>query len=623
MMAVLVKFAWPEHLEEKEAAAHRPGRGKRGEPLMIPVVVVFLYLAVVASIGLFAFKRSKSNTEDFFLASRTIGPMVFFLSLFATNMTAFAILGSSGQSYRQGIGIYGLMASSSGFVIPLTIFFIGTRLWSLGKRFGHQTQVQFFRDRWECDAIGTTIFALSAAMLIPYMIISIMGGGTVLQDISTPKGAHDPLIPYWLGCGIVAVVVTVNVFFGGMRGTVWVNIFQTILFLCFGLVAVIVISRHLPKSLAEYVTGMAANPKASFLITRERMPETFFWSYSLIPLSSIMFPHMSIMCLSARKVSAFKRTVVLYPIAILAIWLPCVFLGMLGTQVVPGLKDPDGVLLRLLSENAPVWLAGILGAGIISAVMGSDAHQVLAMSTMFTKDIYSHYGGREKYGEAAAVHFARAFIVVVTVIAYSVALYLKEKQGIFEIAVRFAFSGFAAMAPVMIAALFWKRSTKWGALASTLFVAATLIGFALLQGKPAPPPVAAAKPVVAELGEKAAGAKPDSAVPGDKPASAPTAEVKPTVAAPALNAGGKPKNVIWQLGEGKDALPILSRAPNGDVRFLNGYMTVVPMGFGSALCMINFSLLTPPPGRATLDKYFSRTITAPGSSAPAPVARQP
>ncbi len=67
---------------------------------------------------------------------------------------------------------------------------------------------------------GTTIFFLSAAMLIPgTMIISIMGGGTVLQDISTPKGAHDPLIPYWLGCGIVAGGVTVNVFFGGMRGT--------------------------------------------------------------------------------------------------------------------------------------------------------------------------------------------------------------------------------------------------------------------------------------------------------------------------------------------------------------------------------------------------------------------
>ena len=159
---------------------------------MIPVIVIFIYLAVIAA---HRHRRvqdgAQSNTEDFFLASRTIGPMVFFLSLFATNMTAFAILGSSGLAYRRGIGIYGLMASSSGFVIPLTIFFIGTRLWALGKRFGHQTQVQFFRDRWECDAIGTVIFALSAAMLIPYMIISIMGGGTVLQEISTAKGATD------------------------------------------------------------------------------------------------------------------------------------------------------------------------------------------------------------------------------------------------------------------------------------------------------------------------------------------------------------------------------------------------------------------------------------------------
>src|SRR5207248_10365209 len=58
---------------------------------------------------------------------------------------------------------------------------------------------------------------------------------------------------------------------------------------------------------------------------------------------------------------------------------------------------------------------------------------------------------------------------------------LKAKQGIFEIAVRYAFSGFAAMAPVMVAALFWKRSTKWGALAATLFTAGCLIYFAVLQ----------------------------------------------------------------------------------------------------------------------------------------------
>src|SRR5436309_14196403 len=175
---------------------------------MIPVVVILVYLALIAFVGSMAFRRGKTNTEDFFLANRSVGEMVFFLSLFATNMTAFAILGSSGAAYRQGIGIFGMMASSSGFVIPLTIFFIGTRLWALGKRFGHQTQVQFFRDRWECSGIGTAIFALSAAMLVPYMIVSIIGGGTVLADISREGAAGEPLIKYWMGCLIVTLVVT-------------------------------------------------------------------------------------------------------------------------------------------------------------------------------------------------------------------------------------------------------------------------------------------------------------------------------------------------------------------------------------------------------------------------------
>jgi solute:Na+ symporter, SSS family len=567
---------------------------------MIPVVVILAYLALIAFIGSIAFRRSRENTEDFFLANRSIGPMVFFLSIFATNMTAFAILGSSGQAYRQGIGIYGLMASSSCFVIPLTIFFIGTRLWALGKKFGHQTQVSFFRDRWECNHIGTAIFALSAAMLVPYMIISIMGGGTVLADISTSPETHQPLIPYAWGCAVVAVVVTLNVFLGGMRGTMWVNILQTILFLCFGAVAVAWISHALPLGFSDYMGKLASDPKTRFLVTRERMPPQTFWSYTLIPLSSIMFPHMAIMCFSARRVTAFKQTVIAYPIAILAIWLPCVFLGVLGFATLGKINDPDGVLLRMLQTYAPAWLAGVLGAGIISAVMGSDAHQVLALSTMFTKDVFVHYGGREKFGESRSVHFARVFIVVVTVIAYLVALALKEKQGIFEIAIRYAFSGFAAMAPVMVAALFWKRSTKWGALAATIFVAFTLIGTGFLQGKPTtPPPAAAAKPV--STNTVATTATLTNATP--KAALTNAAPIKPASAGPT---GAKPKeDIIWKIGEGADAFKILSRAPNGDVRFLNGYMTVFPMVVGSALCMIVFSLLTRPPSKSTIDKYFA------------------
>jgi SSS family solute:Na+ symporter len=581
---------------------------------MIPAIVILAYLLVVAYIGSVAYRRGKENTEDFFLASRTIGSAVFFLSLFATNMTAFAILGSSGVAYRRGIGIYGLMASSSGLVIPLSIFLIGTRLWVLGKRFGHQTQVQYFRDRWECSGIGTVMFALSASMLIPYMIISIIGGGTVLADISREGAAGDPLIPYALGCFIVTLVVTLNVFFGGMRGIVWVNVFQTILFLVFGAVALLVINHNLPGGIAQHMQQMKEGPLAP-LLTRERIPQEEFWSYTFIPLSSIMFPHMAIMCFSARKMSAFKRTVVLYPLAIMAIWLPCVFLGTLGAQLVPGVERPDGVLLRLLGLYSPVWLAGLLGAGIISAVMGSDCHQVLALSTMFTKDVFEHYGGKQRYGERGSVLFARAFILLVTILAYVVALLATE--NIFEIAIRFAFSGFAAMAPIMVAALFWKRSTKWGALAATLWVAFTLAGSAVLANRNPPGTVfwqvgdqkvlylTAPPPRPARAGGPVAPA------PGGGPGMRPGGPVAPAPGGAGAAGGMARPGGPRPAGPGAaGGAPARTPPFNPDVRVL-GFMTVVPMVLGSALLMILVSLLTRPPSQATIERYFSAAKAAP------------
>src|ERR1043165_4250601 len=182
--------------------------------------------------------------------------------------------------------------------------------------------------------------------------------------------------------------------------------------------------------------------------------------------------------------------------------------------------------------------------------MGSDTHQVLAISTMFTKDVFAHYGGKEKYGERGSVFFARGFIVAVTLLAYIVAL--NTPESIFELAVRFAFSGFAAMAPVMIAALFWKRSTKYGALASTLWVACWLALTWYVQQV--------------------------------------SNGIAPTP--------GKPPVIVFS------ALGHFFERSTANVT-VYGFLPVVPMVLGSAAVMIFFSLLTPAPSRATIEKYFS------------------
>ena len=101
---------------------------------MTPLLIVAAYLVAVVYIGIFAFRHQVARgAEDFFLADRSLGPFVFLLSLFGTNMTAFSILGSSGHAFSNGIVVYGLMASIRARH-PAVALFIGTRIWAIGQR---------------------------------------------------------------------------------------------------------------------------------------------------------------------------------------------------------------------------------------------------------------------------------------------------------------------------------------------------------------------------------------------------------------------------------------------------------------------------------------------------------
>ena len=540
---------------------------------MIPAAVVFAYLAVSLYIGVFAFRSARGGpggAEEYFLAGRSLGPVVFLMSLFGANMTAFSILGASGHAFANGIVTFGLMASSSALIIPVSLYTIGTRLWALGRRNGFMTPVQMFRDRWECGHIGTVIFAVQAVLLVPYIIIAVMGGGTTLATVSGGR------VPFWLGGLIVSLVVMGYVSFGGMRGTAWVNTMQTTLFLLFGAIAVSVIAAGM-GGFAPAMQSLLDAPSTAPLLSRERVSPLYFFSYTFIPLSSIAFPHIGIFCLTAKKLSHFKKTVILYPICMIAIWLPSVFLGVVsnaahdvpaieaklearatlaaaGATLAPADRDQlrvrsagDDVILRLVEGYAPLWLAALLGACVMAAVMASDS-QILALSTMFTEDVFAFYGGRSRFGEAVQIFTGRVFIVAITAVAYLIAL--NVPQSIFDIATQYAFAGYAALSPLLVAALFWKGSTKWGALSSTVWTALAVAAVAAIQQTIPPPP--------------------------------------PGIQVPVWSAFGT---------------DVVTRAVQGTLVF--GLLPVVPMTLISGLLMVVVSKLTPRarPSAATLERY--------------------
>ena len=259
---------------------------------------------------------------------------------------------------------------------------------------------------------------------------------------------------------------------------------------------------------------MLASPATAPLLTQRAHSPLYFFSYTFIPFSAIAFPHIAIFCLTAKRLSHFKHTAIAYPLCLMAIWLPSTILGVVANRAtdVPAIERKlearqmlatPGASLTPTSGGAPaagrrrrrrdsaaalyapVWLAGLLGAGIMAAVMSSDS-QILALSTMFTEDVFAHYGGKRRYGEAAQVKLGRAFVILVTLVAYAVALW--APANIFSLATQYGFSGYAALSPMVFAALFWKRSTKWGALAVTLWAAGSVAATAVFQAVVAPPP---------------------------------------------------------------------------------------------------------------------------------------
>ncbi|QGJ72023.1 Sodium:proline symporter [Planctomycetales bacterium 10988] len=607
---------------------------------MTQLYIIGGYLVLLLMLGLFSNRLFKGTSKDYMLASHSIGPFLLLMSLFGTTMTAFALVGSTGEAFTEGIGVYGMLASSSGIIHSLCFFLIGIRLWSFGRRYGYTTQIQFFRDRLENEGIGLLLFPILVGLVIPYLLIGVLAAGAVINGVTigafdTAFARYDFGVPPWLGSLVISVIVLLYVFFGGMRGTAWANAFQTMVFMVLGIVTFFIISnqiggvqaaseavleKHPSKMMREvppeehatyeeeferwevvakynwaknqpefapeikaalteekekeFADEAASRPGPPFMrpfiqealeaeyakeqgllnlspeqtqiakieqddrilppegqraadwvnlplahfaqsddwvkealttyadeighvrleenkITRnaalgryrvthwapqepERMSFLLFVTYLLIPFSVGMFPHLFQHWLTAKSAGSFKLPVVAHPIFIMIVWVPCVLLGVWATSatypgterlIIPPHFPANAVLARMVSELTDDVLAGFLTAGVLAAIMSSLDSQFLAIGTMFTTDIVTHYTGEDRFTDRQKVWLARGFVILIVAVTYGCSLF--EPRRVFILGV-WCFSGFSSLFPLVFAAVYWKRLTAAGAYAGAL-----------------------------------------------------------------------------------------------------------------------------------------------------------
>lgn len=443
---------------------------------MIPLVIIGVYFVSLIGLGFLSNRLARGTTSDFFTADRSIGPFVLLMSIFGTTMTAFALVGSTGESYRVGIGVYGMMASWSALVHAGVFFMVGVRLWAYGRRYGYVTQIQYLRERFESPWLGTLLFPVIVGLAIPYVLVGVIGAGGVINSLTV--GAFPGLfastkggIPAWLTGLVICVVVLHYIFYGGVRGAAWANTFQTLVFMGAGVITFIVIADRLGGM--EAATRRVLEARPEMLVRDRTMTPLQFMSYGLVPLSVGMFPHVFQHWLTARSARSFRMTIVGHPLCILVVWLPCVLIGVWATSalmpdgslVVPPEHPPNSELATMVQKLTGPVLTGLLGAGILSAIVGGLDSQFLCLGTMFTEDIVVHHFGRDRFTERQTLLIARGFIILI--VAGTYLLSFGEPRAVFRLGV-WTFSGFTSLFPLLFAALYWKGVTKAGGAACIL-----------------------------------------------------------------------------------------------------------------------------------------------------------
>jgi solute:Na+ symporter, SSS family len=501
-------------------------------PGVLKIVIIGCYLASLLFLGIFASRMFRGTSKDYLLASHSIGPFLLLMSLFGTTMTGFALVGSTGEAFAEGVGVYGMLASSSGIIHSLCFFLIGVRVYTWGKKYGYTTQVGFFRERLDSDKIGLVLFPILVGLVVPYLLVGVISAGKAIEgatggDFGDFFGVNEQGrglgIPPWLTELVICLVVLIYVFFGGMRGTAWANTFQTIVFMVLGIVtfyliatnlaasaieegrghrdvdgewvvrtdpptglvdSLRIVGREIPKARrvrekvtpADQIESVEAPPQFR---TRHRLDPWLFLTYMLIPFSVGMFPHLFQHWLTARSAATFKLAVVCHPIFIMIVWVPCILIGVWATTGLIDLPQPfmnepsknaNAVLGFMVKSLSGDVLGGFLLAGILAAIMSSLDSQFLCLGTMFTKDIVVHYGGENRFTDKQVVMISRGFIIAIVAITYSISRTNIDQTRVFQLGI-WCFSGFSSLFPLALLACYWRGLTKWGAYAGVLTAA--------------------------------------------------------------------------------------------------------------------------------------------------------
>ncbi len=423
---------------------------------MIYLYTISAYLFILIGVGLY--KAGKINTQaDFSVAGRNLSPWVLVGTMLATWMGTGSILGNAGKTYETGVAALMLPIGSVLGIILLT------RIAGKVRDYEKFTVPEILGDRFGPIARILSVISLVMAYMV---IVSYQynAGGAVLHTVLISESG-EPLISVETGTIIAAVFIIAYTMLAGLVSVAYTDVANGLIILLSFLISI-------PILLAE--AGGVSGMREAFEAMDKADHMNFFGVYSTVDIINFCLPPFLLILGDANMYqrffaskdaegAKFATTTLIFAVALAELMI--IFAAWVSSSMVPDAEIGKYILIYASHKFLPIFLSAVMMTTIVGIIISTADSFLLVPATTLMRDIYMNYVNPYA-NEKRIVLLSRLLVLVLGIVAYIVSLGFAKSAGFFERAL-YAYTIYgASITPALVAALFWKRASKIGAILS-------------------------------------------------------------------------------------------------------------------------------------------------------------
>ncbi|MBR6651889.1 MAG: sodium/proline symporter [Anaerotignum sp.] len=444
---------------------------------IIMLVTIAIYLIGMVAIGVYC-SKSNETVGDFYLGGRKMGPLVTAMSAEAADMSSWLLMGLPGLAYLAGIAEPAWTAIGLAIGTYVNWLVVAKRIRTYTHEVNAITLPDFFSLRYRDDK--NILMAIAAVVIIvffvPYTASGFAACGKLFSSIFS--------IDYHVAMIISAVVIVAYTVTGGFLAASMTDMIQSVV-MSIALIVVVLFGVSVAggfdavaenaNNLVSYLSLTASHVAADNSSTPYgalTIASTLAWGLGYFGMPHILLRFMAIEDREKLKLSRRVATVWVCIAMTVAIIIGIVGNAVTASGALPFLdgNTSETIIVRiadLMGKYGVLFaiMGGVILSGILSSTMSTADAQLLAASSSISENLLRKFF-KVDLSAKASIKIARAAVVGIAIVA--VFLARNPDSSVFRI-VSFAWAGFgSAFGPVVLLALFWRRSNKQGALAGMI-----------------------------------------------------------------------------------------------------------------------------------------------------------